>query len=79
MKRIESIQTFDGKTHKNLLDAERHLKKLYSDKMSNLSNKLMGLKLSQLAETIDAHLKDFVELDKIKADLKLTDDCPSLY
>lgn len=72
MRTITLFETFDGKTHRDYLEAKRYLNKLYSDTIARLSHKLIGQRLTATYEAIDSNLDTFVLLKKIKTDLELT-------
>lgn len=74
MIRIEKIQTFDNVLHNNYKDAEKHLQKLYSDKLCSLSHKLLkNTKYIEMTQFIDENLHEFGELQHIKNDLNVID------
>jgi len=72
MKLVTMVQTNDGKLHDSRWEAEKHVKKLYSDLLLKLARDLTNqMKYVETAEYLDNHLLDFAKLTELKNDLKL--------
>lgn len=73
MKHVTKIQTFDGKLHTHVLDARRHLDKLYGDALTKIAHQLCNCdgKYAKISEWLDENLDSFEEVLRIKRDLQV--------
>lgn len=73
MKKIVKFQTCDGVLHDTAEDARRHAEdRLYGAKLMFLAAALRRMtKYREITDYIDAHLDDFSELLRFKADTLL--------
>ncbi len=71
MKQVLKYITYDNKDFCTIRDANKHLNKLYADKLMRLSHNIArdtDMKFSKLPDFINDNLDRFVELRKIKDD-----------
>ena len=75
MKWISMVETFDGQRHRDYLQAEKHLDKLYGDELTKLATDLAKLdgKYKKFSEFLDdsANQARMIRLTVIKKDMEL--------
>jgi predicted DNA-binding protein YlxM (UPF0122 family) len=70
MKYKTKVVTFDNVEHDCVRDAIDHLKRRESAFMAQFEHRLNMKKSNEVREVIDSNLQYFVELDKIRKDIK---------
>lgn len=72
MQKLNVYKTADNVLFENVSDAMRHLDAKYADLLTKLAHQLVALdKYTKICEFLDNNLSCFVELNKIKEDMKL--------
>lgn len=74
MRQITCYQTSDGIIHTSIGDATRHVDKCYGDLLTHTAHHMVAAtngKYGKTSEYIDKHLDTFVEMARLRDDMKL--------
>jgi hypothetical protein len=79
MQKLIVYKTSDGKIHENINDAEKYADNRYGNALKSLAYQLVrGIDLKKpierynaIVDFLEAHLAEFVEVQKLKDDIKI--------